>query len=72
MPDDGKFTKYDDAPKLDRNPPFFEAAMQEKREQMNTEEIRQGKTGLGVRYVLATSLAGALLALGGIYAYFIR
>ncbi len=68
MPD-GSMLK-DDAPRLDRNPPAFEEAMKYVRDRKSDDEIRQGQTGLGVRYVLAASLVGALVALFGLYAYF--
>jgi hypothetical protein len=59
-------------PQLDHAPPEFEAAMQVKRENMTDTEIRQGKTGVGVRYVLAVSLALTLIALLGIYFAFLN
>jgi hypothetical protein len=54
----------------DRNPPGFEAVMQEEREAKTETEVRQGITGQGVRYVLGASLTGALVALFVLYAYF--
>ncbi len=61
----------DDAPRLDRDPPQFEQAMRIVRERKTTEQVRQGITGQGVRYVLVISLLGSLIALAVVYAYFI-
>ncbi len=60
----------DNTARPDRNAPEFESAMQYVRERKSDDDIRQGQTGLGVRYVLAASLTGALIALFGLYAYF--
>jgi hypothetical protein len=60
----------DDAPRLDRNPPQFEKAMKLVRERKTTEQLRQGITGQGVRYVLVISLLGSLVALAAVYLYF--
>jgi hypothetical protein len=61
----------DDAPRLDRDPPEFEKAMKLVRERKTTDQIRQGITGQGVRYVLVLSLLGSLVALAVVYLYFI-
>lgn len=40
-------------------------------EDLSTNEVRQGETGHGVRYVLAISLSAALIALGLAWVYVI-
>lgn len=57
---------------LDHAPPSFEAAMQVKREHMSDTQMRQGKTGMGVRYVLAISLSLALIGLFAVYLNFMQ
>ena len=63
-------SKTGPVPRPDHTPPAEEAILQDKREHMNTEEIRQGQTGHGVRYVLAVSLPAALIALLGLYFFY--
>lgn len=57
----------DDAPRLEREPAQFEHAMKAVRERKTTDQIRQGITGQGVRYVLVFSLLGSLVALAVVY-----
>lgn len=37
---------------------------------LNTDDVRQGETGHGVRYVLFVSFSAATLALGAVLLYF--
>ena len=38
-------------------------------EKLTTDEVRQGVTGNGVRYMLIVSLGGGLLALAGVWLF---